>query len=321
MSSSVAHTAPTPSSGHTIEVTPGDLYTEFKENSGSHLLRFAVFLIPLIGAIYKTTEIVFSSSNVKEIDKKWMDKVAARREITKYINQLQVSDILFGLASSVEVVAAVALGLTPISILAFLGVTVCVKTAILIANKRGMLDGYILTKSHARKLPSVATKEVAAYPFSKYERLKVGFYFTTYCVPLLGVFLKRNKSLCLKAEYLNLDTSTQRRAQLERIQKIHNRCFFVAKAVSLSIAFGVASLLMTHPVVLLAFSVSLIVSSYLGGKIDIEEAYLEDYKEWKNDLVDTLVRQRTGSYSLQVEGFPKEGVPIIRSVKNKQSFL
>lgn len=279
--------SPVATTSHAQELTvessvkPGELYTEFKDHSLAHLLRFAVFLIPVFGAAYKTVELIFASSNLRKIDEGASDQQIAREKVTRYVNKLQVSDLFFGLAAVVEVVATITLGLASTAILPFLCATVVVKTVILIMNKRGMFDGYIYAKENPRVLPNVKPKDSLG-DVTKWDNIKAGCCFFAYCVPLIGVVLKKENSILAKAEYLNEKTSSLRREQLEKIQRIHNICFFVAKAVSLTIMLGLASLMMTHPVALIAFSITLITLSYFGGKVDMEEAYLEDYTEWRD---------------------------------------
>src|SRR3990167_1810941 len=96
-----------------------ELKEEFVTHFKTHILQFAIFLIPLVGMIYKTREVVYSADKIKEV---------SEEEVKGVIRNFQISDIFFGIASGVETALAIKFSIVSLALLPFLVFSVVVKT-------------------------------------------------------------------------------------------------------------------------------------------------------------------------------------------------
>ncbi len=254
---------------------------DFEMHKKEHLFRFAIFLIPIFGMSYKAYEVLLTPSRIKEIsDAPYpQDEIDAR--VHNLVTELQVSDLFFGIASLVEVVASVALGVVSFYLIPFFVFGVVVKTSLLMMNKEGLKDGFHEISKKKISLPHVRVSRSDG-DLTRSDFIKLAIYSVLYCVPYLGVTLKRNQSLSLRAEYIHKDLSQRRALHIEKIQGVHDNCFFVAKVISLSIIMALAGLAISHPLFLLILSVSVVALSYFSGKVDLEEVFVGEIRDWRH---------------------------------------
>ncbi len=258
-----------------------ELKEEYSANRKTHLLQFAVFLIPIIGMLYKTYEVVYSADKIKEISDGAITQGEADLKVKKAIRNLQVSDFFFGIASETETFIAVGFGFFSLHLLPFLIISVIIKTCLLYSNKEGLYQGY-LQQIKQVELPERAEKtQPSTGELTNADWIDAAINGLIYCIPYLGTKIRYENTLLSRAEYIHPECSGKRREHLEQIRNIHRVASVAAKAISLTIIFSLCSLMIGHPLVLTGIAVTLIASAYFSGKIDIKEVYANDLVEWK----------------------------------------
>ena len=254
--------------------------TALREEPTRHGLNFLIYMIPVFGMFYKAYSVISAPSVIKSAADSAPTDEIADKNVNRVVRNLQVSDVVFGLASSVEVAVSLVFGFVYIYLLPFIVFSLVVKTSLLIMNNEGLYTGY-LNGAKVEIIPSKKVKEAKSGSTTTIQNVYAVFSMFAYCVPLLGVKVKKELTLKLRAEYVNKDVSPQRQEQIEKIQRAHDISYFIAKGISLSIIMTACGLLMAHPLALVAIGIAVVASSYFSGKIDIVEEYANDIPEWR----------------------------------------
>ncbi len=264
-----------------------ELREEFSENFEPHLLQFAIFLIPIVGMLVKTEEVILSAESIKDEARKATTLSEANSRVKKRVRHLQVSDILFGIASGGEMFLALGMGLVSMQFLPFVLLSLVAKTALFMFKESGLYAGYedYVQRNRVIEPPEKVRESTGELTRDDWVEGLIGGFL--YLIPYLGAKVKYDNTLITRAEYIHPDCSKERRKQLEKIREVHRIVSMVARAISLTIIFGICSAARGHPLFLGIVVVAIVAASYFSGKVDMLEAYDNDLNDWKK-----LARER-----------------------------